>query len=185
MVHERGSPELIAAVEAGQTSLRKAAETVRRGAEHVRPAPERPKPAPAAFAPADVMVQMRFDAQRLSGASLAQLIAEWIMARIDVSLAIGSKPEVVAQLGGGEAARSSISAWVKDDDVLDSQRASLAKEAIAAIRHDGERDKLIEELGGRRQARPHPSESAYERRRIRHWRWRTRTGSPSRSTAAT
>jgi ParB-like chromosome segregation protein Spo0J len=143
VVHERGSPELIAAVEAGQTSLRKAAETVRRGAEH--DAPERPKPAPAAFAPADVMVQMRLDAQRLKGADLGTLIAEWIMARIDVSLVIASKPEVMAQLGGGVAARSSISAWVKGD-VLDSQRASLVKEAIASIRHGGERRKLIEEL---------------------------------------
>ena len=62
-------------------------------------------------------------------------------------VAVGSKPEVMAQLGGGAAARSSISAWVKGD-VLDSQRASLAKEAIASIRHDGERRKLIEERGG-------------------------------------
>jgi hypothetical protein len=105
----------------------------------------RPKPAPAAFAPADVMMQMRMDAQRLSGASLAQLIAEWIIARVEVSVAIGSKPEVMTQLGGGVAARSSISAWVKGD-VLDSQRASLAKEAIAAIRHDGERRALLAEL---------------------------------------
>ena len=36
VVHERGSPELIAAVEAGQTSLRKAAETVRHSASEAR-----------------------------------------------------------------------------------------------------------------------------------------------------
>jgi ParB-like nuclease domain len=138
-VLDSGDAELIDAVKAG-ASLRKAAESV-------RPAPERPKPAPAAFAPADVMVQMRLDAQRLSGASLATLIAEWIMARTDVSLAVGSKPEVMAQLGGGVAARSSISAWLKSD-VLDSQRASLVKEAIAAIKHNGERQKLIEEIAG-------------------------------------
>ena len=103
--------------------------------EDTRPAPERPKPAPAAFAPADVMVRMRMDAQRLNGARLAELIAEWIMARVEVSLAVGSRADIMAQLGGGVAARSSISAWVKGD-VLDSQRASLAKEAIAAIKHD-------------------------------------------------
>ena len=32
------------------------------------------------------MVQMRMDAQRLNAASLAQLIAEWIMARVEVSV---------------------------------------------------------------------------------------------------
>ena len=146
-VLDSGNSELIDAVKAG-ASLRKAAETVRRAVESVRPAPERPKPAPAAFERADVMVEMRMLAQRLSGASLAQLIAEWIMARVEVAVAVGSRADIMAQLGGGEAARSSISKWVRDDDVLDSQRAALAKEAIAAIKHDSERDKLIEELGG-------------------------------------
>ena len=154
---------------------------MRRGAEH--DAPERPKPAPAAFAPADVMVQMRLDAQRLEGADLATLIAEWIMARIDVSLVIGSKPDIMAQLGGGVAARSSISAWVKGD-VLDSQRASLVKEAIAAIRHDGERRKLIEELASGL-AKPAPRGSGSNDRRCGVGVGDTRTGSPSRSTAAT
>ena len=47
VVHERGSPELIAAVAAGETSLRKAAETVRRppGSDPV-PARERAAPEP-------------------------------------------------------------------------------------------------------------------------------------------
>ena len=84
--------------------------TVKRGEQEFRqrkpapaPAPERPKPAPAAFAPADVMVRMRLDAQRLKGADLAQLIAEWITARTDVSVAIGSKPDIMAQLASGLA----------------------------------------------------------------------------------
>lgn len=94
-VLDSGDAELIDAVKAG-ASLRKAAEAV-------RPAPQRPKPAPAEFAPADVMVRMRLDAQRLSDVSLAQLIAEWIMARVEVSVAVGSKADVMAQLGGGFA----------------------------------------------------------------------------------
>jgi hypothetical protein len=143
-VLDSGDADLIDAVKAGG-SLRKAAETVRRAAEDTRPAPERPKPEP--FQPADVMVRMRMDAQRLNGARLAELIAEWIMARVEVSLAVGSRADIMAQLGGGVAARSSISAWGKGD-VLDSQRASLAKEAIASIKHDGERNKLIEEIVG-------------------------------------
>ena len=54
----------------------------------------------------------------------------------------------MTQLGGGVAARSSISKWVRDDDVPDAQRASLVKEIIASIKHDGERNKLIEEIVG-------------------------------------
>jgi hypothetical protein len=144
-VIKTGDTELINAVKAGETSVHKAAGTVRRVTEDTRPAPEQPKPEP--FQPADVMVQMRMDAPRLSGAALATLIAEWIMARVEVSVMIGSRAEVMAQLGGGVAARSSISKWVRDDDVLDSQRASLVKETIAAM-NPVERNKLIEEIAG-------------------------------------
>jgi hypothetical protein len=130
-------------VKRGEQEYRMRVERKSEAEENTRPAPERPKPEP--FQPADVMVRMRMDAQRLSGARLAELIAEWIMARVEVSVAIGSKPDVMTQLGGGVAARSSISKWVRDDDVLDAQRTSLVKETIAAM-NPVERNKLIEEL---------------------------------------
>ena len=128
--------------------------TIKRGEQEYRtrveakptlePAPERPKPESH---PADVMGRMRMNAQRLSGASLAALIATWITARVEVSVAIGSRADIMTQLGGGVAARSSISKWVRDDDVSDAQRASLVKETIAAM-NPVERDKLIEEIVG-------------------------------------
>ena len=99
-VLDSGDAELIDAVKAG-ASLRKAAETVRKPTLE---SADRPKPAPAAFERADVMVEMRMLAQRLSGASLAQLIAEWIMARVEVAVAIGSRADVMTALGDHKSA---------------------------------------------------------------------------------
>src|SRR5271166_1900168 len=127
-----GDAELVAAVEKGEVTVSAAAETVRRA----EPAPARQ---PEPFQPGPVMLRMRNDAASLKGADLATLIAEWVN-RIEVAVAVGSRADVMAQLGGVEAARSSISAWVRGD-VLDSQRIGLARETIAAIKSDVERNK--------------------------------------------
>jgi ParB-like nuclease domain len=96
---------------------------------------------------AKIMIDIRALAAGLNGEKLAALAAEWIKARIDVSLAIGAKPDVMAQLGGGVAARSSISAWLRS--ALDSQRVGVVNEAYGLIVHKDERQRAIDQIAGR------------------------------------
>jgi hypothetical protein len=109
-----------------------------RGCPQAAPARE-----PEPFQPGAAMLQMRprHSSQR---ADLARLIGEWITARVEVALAVGGKVDVVSQVAAlkrrGFPNRSGAGA-------LDSQRAALVEETVAAMGNHVERRKLIDELG--------------------------------------
>jgi hypothetical protein len=90
------------------------------------------------------MMDMRGIAKSLKGSEIASLIEEWI-GRTEVSLTLASNPAFLQRLGGGQAAWSSMIAWLRGHR-RDSERAALAREAIKAIiSHDARRE-VIEEI---------------------------------------
>jgi hypothetical protein len=151
VVLEHGSLELVAAVKSGAVPLSVAAESVRHP-ESATPTESVPADRPAPAAKADPSAKIMMDIRRLAhnnlnGGHRATLVSEWIMSDVEVSRAVASKTEVMAQLGGGVAARSSITRWLRED-ALDSQRADLAKEAVGKILEKATKQRLIEEIAG-------------------------------------
>jgi ParB-like chromosome segregation protein Spo0J len=152
IVVAKGVPELADAVDRGEVAISKAA-----GIAHLPAAEQRerltqtahPEPRPRAQPDRNaggVMMEMRNLAKNLKGSEIASLIEKWID-NTEVSLALASNPAFLHRLGGGQAAWSSMIAWLHGHR-RDSERGQLAKEAIKAIIHAGVRQEVIEEIAG-------------------------------------
>jgi hypothetical protein len=174
-VLDYGDTELIAAVEAGQIGVREGADIARHPESFDayepagEPAPSPPpedgpesaiptetplrqptarrasSPQPKQVGP--VMNGARFAFRDLEDGHVATLIEELIEKRSGVRRALAAKPHVLEQLGGFEAARGSVSKWLRGER-LDAERANFVKEAFNSIIEKATKERLLASLAG-------------------------------------